>query len=107
MHPYLIPSKLQPTFAHPNTTTIGIADYPKLVALLTRAFARTAQPGATLPIIYDEFGYQSRVPMAKRPLYTHLKTPAAQDAITEPPPGALLPGGNHARTPASRRSRGC
>jgi hypothetical protein len=84
MHPYLIPSKLRPDFTHPNTTTIGLADYPKLVALLTRAFARTAQAGATLPIIYDEFGYQSRVPMLKRSLYTHLGTPAAQDAITEP-----------------------
>ena len=84
MHPYLIPSKLRPDFAHPNTTTIGLADYPKLVALLTTAFARTAQPGATLPIIYDEFGYQSRAPMLKRSLYTHLGTPAAQDAITEP-----------------------
>ena len=84
LHPYLIPSKLRPDFAHPNTTTIGLADYPKLVALLTTAFARTAQAGATLPIIYDEFGYQSRVPMLKRSLYTHLGTPAAQDAITEP-----------------------
>ena len=29
MHPYLIPSKLRPDFAHPNTTTIGLADYPE------------------------------------------------------------------------------
>jgi hypothetical protein len=84
LHPYAIPSKLRPDFAHPNSTTIGLADYPKLVALLTTAFARTAQAGATLPIIYDEFGYQTRVPMLKRSLYTHLGTPAAQDAITEP-----------------------
>ena len=40
IHPYLIPSKLPPTFAHPLTTTIGVADYPKLVRLLTRAFRR-------------------------------------------------------------------
>jgi hypothetical protein len=84
IHPYLIPSRLPPTFAHPRTTTIGIADYPKLVALLTRAFARTAQPGATLPIVYDEFGYQSVPPASKRSLYTHLATAAARDAITEP-----------------------
>jgi len=84
LHPYLIPSKLRPDFAHPNTTTIGLADYPKLVALLTRAFAGTAQAGASLPIVYDEFGYQTRVPLSKRSLYTHLGTPAAQDAITEP-----------------------
>jgi hypothetical protein len=84
IHPYLIPSRLPPTFAHPRTTTIGIADYPKLVALLTHAFAGTAQPGATLPIVYDEFGYQSAPPASKRSLYTHLGTAAARDAITEP-----------------------
>jgi hypothetical protein len=83
IHPYLIPSRLPPTFSHPNTTTIGIADYPKLVALLGRAFAHTAQAGATLPIIYDEFGYQSLIPYWKRSLYSHLGTAAARDAITE------------------------
>jgi hypothetical protein len=83
IHPYLIPSRLPPTITHPNTTTIGIADYRKLVALLTRAFAHTAQPGATLPIVYDEFGYQSLIPARKRSLYTHLGTAAARDAITE------------------------
>ncbi|HSP74204.1 MAG TPA: hypothetical protein VLN26_17665 [Gaiellaceae bacterium] len=83
IHPYLIPSRLAPTFAHPRTTTIGIADYPKLVGLLKSAFAGTAQPGATLPIIYDEFGYQSLIPARKRSLYTHLGTAAARDAITE------------------------
>ena len=83
IHPYLIPSRLPPTFAHPNTTTIGIADYPKLVRLLTHAFARTAQRGETLPIVYDEFGYQSQIPARKQSLYTHLKAAAAKDAITE------------------------
>jgi hypothetical protein len=83
LHPYLIPSKLPPTFAHPHTTTIGIADYRKLVALLTRAFAHTGQPGATLPIVYDEFGYQSAIPSWKRAMYTHLGTATARDAITE------------------------
>jgi hypothetical protein len=83
LHPYLIPSRLPPTFEHPRTTTIGIADYPKLVRLLTRAFIGTAQRGETLPIVYDEFGYQSQIPAAKRFLYTHLQAPAAQDAIPE------------------------
>jgi hypothetical protein len=83
IHPYLIPSRLPPTFAHPRTTTIGIADYPKLVRLLTNAFRGTAQRGETLPIVYDEFGYQSRIPAAKRSLYTHLAAPAAKDAIPE------------------------
>ena len=83
IHPYLIPSRLPPTFAHPKTTTIGIADYPKLVRLLTNAFAGTAQRGETLPIVYDEFGYQTQIPARKRPLYTHLGSPAATDAISE------------------------
>ncbi|MGZ4353464.1 MAG: hypothetical protein ACXVZ4_07955 [Gaiellaceae bacterium] len=83
IHPYLIPSRLPPDFAHPRTTGIGIADYPKLVGLLKRAFGGTAQPGATLPIVYDEFGYQSLIPSWKRSVYTHLGTAAARDAITE------------------------
>jgi hypothetical protein len=83
IHPYAIPSSLPPTLQHPRTTTIGIADYPKLVRLLTSAFRGTAQRGETLPIVYDEFGYQSQIPQAKQGLYTHLQSPAAKDAIPE------------------------
>jgi hypothetical protein len=83
IHPYLIPSRLPPTFAHPRTTTIGIADYPKLVRLLTNAFAGTGQRGETLPIVYDEFGYQTQIPAQKRFAYSNLGSPAAKDAITE------------------------
>jgi hypothetical protein len=83
IHPYLIPSKLPPTFAHPNTTSIGVADYPKLVKLLTSAFRGTAQRGETLPIVYDEFGYQSKIPQALQFVYNHLATKAAADAISE------------------------
>ncbi|HET7128154.1 MAG TPA: hypothetical protein VFJ93_03665 [Gaiellaceae bacterium] len=83
IHPYLIPSKLPPTFAHPRTTTIGVADYPKLVKLLTTAFRGTAQRGETLPIVYDEFGYQSKIPKALRFVYDGLGTKAAADAIPE------------------------
>jgi hypothetical protein len=83
IHPYLIPSRLPPSFAHPHTTTIGIADYPKLVTLLTNAFRGTAQHGETLPIVYDEFGYQTQIPQAKRWIYNHLDAPAARDAIPE------------------------
>ncbi|HEY1513625.1 MAG TPA: hypothetical protein VGF66_07715, partial [Gaiellaceae bacterium] len=81
IHPYLIPSRLPPTFAHPLTTTIGVADYPKLVKLLTSAFRGTAQRGETLPIVYDEFGYQSQIPKPLRFVYTHLGSKAAADAI--------------------------
>ena len=83
IHPYAIPSSLPPTLQHPRTTTIGIADYPKLVRLLTSAFRGTAQRGETLPIVYDEFGYQSQIPQAKQGLYTHLRSPVAKDAIPE------------------------
>jgi hypothetical protein len=83
IHPYLIPSRLPPSFAHPRTTTIGIADYPKLVTLLTNAFKGTSQRGETLPIVYDEFGYQTEIPQAKRWIYNHLSTPAARDAVPE------------------------
>jgi hypothetical protein len=83
IHPYLIPSKLPPTFAHPLTTTIGVADYPKLVKLLTTAFRGTAQRGETLPIVYDEFGYQSKIPQSLKFAYNHLGSKAAADAIPE------------------------
>ncbi|HEY6963530.1 MAG TPA: hypothetical protein VI408_16715 [Gaiellaceae bacterium] len=83
IHPYLTPSSLPPSFAHPHTTTIGIADYPKLVKLLTAAFRGTAQRGETLPIVYDEFGYQTQIPQSKRWIYNHLSAPSARDAIPE------------------------
>jgi hypothetical protein len=83
IHPYLIPSRLPPTFAHPLTTTIGVADYPKLVKLLTAAFRGTVQRGETLPIVYDEFGYQSEIPKPLRFVYNHLGAKVAADAIPE------------------------
>ena len=59
-----------PSFAHPNNTTIAIADYGKLVALLGKAFDGTAQPGSTLPIVYGEFGVETTIPSQKSALYT-------------------------------------
>jgi hypothetical protein len=70
IHPYADNSSQSPATAHPNTTTIGIADYPKLVALLSEAFDGTAQPGSELPIFYGEFGVESNIPSAKAALYT-------------------------------------
>jgi hypothetical protein len=70
IHPYQDNSSLPPSFQHPNTATIAIADYGKLVALLGRAFDGTAQPGSELPIYYDEFGVESRIPGAKAGLYS-------------------------------------
>ena len=42
LHPYPENSSIPPTFAHPHSTTIGIADYDKLVALLRSAFGQPA-----------------------------------------------------------------
>ena len=69
-HPYPENSATGPDFPHPNSTSIGIADYAKLVGLLGAAFDGTAQKGSTLPIIYDEFGIETVIPAAKAPLYT-------------------------------------
>jgi len=82
LHPYLDNSSVPPSFAHPRTTTISLADYPKLVALLGRAFDGTAQTGSALPIVYDEFGVQSRIPSGKATLYTGL-APRTDRPVTE------------------------
>ncbi|MDX6426525.1 MAG: polysaccharide biosynthesis protein PslG [Gaiellaceae bacterium] len=78
-HPYPENSATGPNFPHPNSTAIGLADYPKLVGLLGAAFDGTAQKGSTLPILYDEFGIESQIPAAKAPLYT-----GTEPATTKP-----------------------
>lgn len=82
-HPYLERSETPPDFAHPNTTTISLADYDKLVALLGEAFDGTAQEGSDIPILYTEFGVQTIIPPEKRAAYTNLDAPAAADAVSE------------------------
>jgi hypothetical protein len=69
-HPYQDNSSQPPSFAHPNSSTISLADYPKLVALLGRAFDGTAQAGSTLPILYDEYGVETAIPAEKASLYS-------------------------------------
>jgi hypothetical protein len=70
MHVYGDSSRVPPTLQHPRSTTIGIADYPKLVSLLGEAFDGTAQAGSTMPIVYGEYGVETRIPPAKASLYT-------------------------------------
>jgi hypothetical protein len=70
IHPYGDNSSVAPGVPHPTTTTIGVADYDKLVALLGTAFDGTAQPGSTLPIVYGEFGVETIVPPEKAGLYS-------------------------------------
>jgi hypothetical protein len=82
IHPYADNSSQPPTTAHPNTTTIGVADYGKLVALLGEAFDGTAQRGSNLPIFYGEFGVESEIPAAKASLYTG-DEPAATRPVSE------------------------
>jgi len=69
-HPYMQASRVPPTASHPTNTSITVADYPKLVALLEEAFKGTAQPSGRLPIYYTEFGVQTNVPRTKLGSYS-------------------------------------
>jgi hypothetical protein len=74
-HPYEDNSSVAPDAGvHPNTTTIALADYSKLVDLLGQAFGDYA-----LPIWYDEFGVESQLPAAEQALYT-----GAEPTTTKP-----------------------
>jgi hypothetical protein len=81
-HPYPETSTTGPNFPHPNGTSLGLADYPKLVALLGTAFDGTAQRGSALPILYDEFGIETQIPSAKAPLYVGTE-PATTKPVSE------------------------
>jgi hypothetical protein len=78
-HVYGDNSSQPPAVAHPGTS-IGVADYGKLVALLGGAFDGTAQPGSTLPIVYGEYGVETEIPASKNGLYT-----GTEPATTRPP----------------------
>jgi hypothetical protein len=83
-HPYEDNSSIAPDLGtHPNSTSISLADYDKLVALLGQTFDGTAQLGSTLPIYFDEFGVESQIPPAKQQLYT-----GTEPATTKPVPEA-------------------
>jgi hypothetical protein len=82
-HPYPDNSRTPPDLAHPLNSTVSLADYTKLVALLGKAFDGTAQRGSRLPIFYDEYGVQSQIPARKDAAYTNLVAPAAVDAVSE------------------------
>src|SRR5262245_14769703 len=70
IHVYGDNSSVAPTVGHPLNTSIGVADYDKLVALLGGAFDGTAQAGSDLPILYGEYGVESEIPSGKAALYT-------------------------------------
>jgi hypothetical protein len=85
-HPYMERSDLPPTFRHhPEGRTLTIGDYGKLVSALRRGFDGTNQKGSKLPLVYDEFGVESRIPSAQddeykeaEPQTTHPVTEATQ-----------------------------
>jgi len=88
-HPYPETSATGPALAHPAGTSIGLADYPKLVTLLGTAFDGTAQRGQTLPILYDEFGIETQIPPAKAALYSGTE-PATTKPVDEATQAAML-----------------
>ena len=68
-HPYETNSSVPPGNPHPESTTMTLGDYDRLVTLLGEAFEGTAQEGEDLPILYTEFGIESRIPEEKAGLY--------------------------------------
>ena len=84
-HPYADSSGQPPDVPH-RTTTIGLADYDRLVTLLGKAFDGTGQLGSALPILYDEFGVEARIPPGKAKAYT------GQEAATTRPVDEITQG---------------
>ena len=82
IHVYGDNSSVAPTVGHPLNTSIGVADYDKLVRLLGEAFDGTAQAGSDLPILYGEYGVESEIPAAKAPLYSGTE-PATTKPVSE------------------------
>jgi phage tail protein X len=67
MHVYGESSRVPPTKEHPastGSTTIGIADYDRLEALLRRALGRIT------PIVYGEYGANTTIPASERTTYS-------------------------------------
>jgi hypothetical protein len=83
VHPYGENARIPPTFTHPRTTPIGIADYGKLRNLLGKAFDGTAQTGRDLPIVYGEYGVETTIPAGKSSLYTGSETVPTVDEATQ------------------------
>ena len=78
-HPYADTSGQSPDTPHPNSTTIGLADYDRLMRTLATAFDSSPQAGSLLPVLYDEFGVESKIPAGKASLYT-----GSEPATTKP-----------------------
>ena len=81
-----------PATPNPRNTSIGLADYDKLVGLLSTAFDGTAQKGSTLPILYDEFGIESTIPDGKRTLYSGTEPTTTKPVDESKQAGGSVPG---------------
>jgi hypothetical protein len=82
-HPYMERADLPPTFRHnPHANPVTIADYGKLISSLQRAFGGTKQKGQTLPLVYDEFGVETKIPAAHASLYSG-REPATTHPVGE------------------------
>jgi hypothetical protein len=77
IHPYPESNSVPPTLAHPNTTSIGLADYGKLTGLLAGAFDRAP------PIVYGEYGIETTIPPADAGAYTGTEPIQPVDAATQ------------------------
>jgi hypothetical protein len=79
LHPYPEDSSIPPTFAHPRTKTIGLADYDKLTKALEDAF------GNAPPIVYGEYGIETSIPPEEAHAYTGAEpaTTHVADAATQ------------------------
>ncbi len=102
IHPYLERSAIPPSTEHPIGTSIGIADYDKLVGLLEEAFDGTAQEGGDLPIAYTEFGVQAEDPGEQAGRVREPRLAARGRRRRRGDAGALLPGSARAVRPARR-----
>ena len=83
IHVYGESPKIPPSFSHPHSTSIGIADYGKLVTLLGRAFDGTPQAGSKLPIVYGEYGVETEVPSERASAYTGTEVVPTADVQTQ------------------------
>jgi hypothetical protein len=72
LHPYPEDSSIPPSFAHPKTSSIGLADYGKLVGLLAGAF------GKAPPIVYGEYGIETTIPPSEQQAYTGTEPPTTK-----------------------------
>ena len=90
---------------HPRSSTVGLADYGKLVGLLRTAFDGTAQPGSRLPIYYSEFGVQSTIPAARLGVHEPRGAGGLRRGLRAGPDGCLHARDRHGVLPADRDGR--